>query len=104
MASETGITSGLTAEQLASVAERVQGTCDTLTSACEALDIAEPDLSDLEADLEQHFGLVICPGCDWWVEVSELDDDGYCPQCQEERSGRDAEEAEELADSLRWGE
>lgn len=76
----------MTKENLEKIAERLEGTADSIESACECLDIEwEEDMEDklLDCNLER------CMGCGWWMECCELvdednDDVGYCDQCRED--------------------
>lgn len=69
----------LTKAQVTDLAEFLLGTCGSLEYALEALGLTEdPTVADhMAIDGE----VLECDECNWWVEASEVDEDGRCEQC-----------------------
>ena len=76
--------SDLTEDQMGKIADALQGTCDTVETVLEKMEL-EADVNDVEEAMEQ-LGIKRCPSCEWWVELSEtVGDDGSdisCDSCR----------------------
>lgn len=71
----------LSLEERQTIAHELLGTCDLTT-----LFRLEEEF-DLEDDLEvgiaaESCDVWQCEGCQWWVELHELDEDYFCEDCQ----------------------
>ncbi len=84
--------SAMSASDKRRLSERLRGTCDSIESALNFLEI-DADSTDavdalLDVSTEQ------CKGCGWWHECCELDNErdgelGYCDQCEPKRDDED---------------
>lgn len=76
--------SKLTEDQMEKIADALQGTCDTVEAVLEKMEL-EADVNDVEETVER-LGIIRCPECGWWVELSEtVGDDGDdipCDSCR----------------------
>jgi hypothetical protein len=66
--------------------ERIQQCLDQLLGSFASIDavLTEDEVTDVEFMEELAGSIQECGSCNWWVEVCELDDAGYCPDCHEE--------------------
>ena len=63
--------------------ESLQGSCQSLSEVLEAHNATHlEDDEDFLNFLDQE--TMKCETCDWWVEVSELNEDNNCRDCAEE--------------------
>jgi hypothetical protein len=74
----------LTDEEKDQLKDKVLGTCDSIDSAIEFLEI-DTDAETAEDGLLDR-NVERCRGCGWWLESGELDGEregeiGYCQQC-----------------------
>lgn len=60
---------------------RIQGGNEPLWAYVESMGLDELNMSELET-IDDNY--IHCPGCGWWVEVSEMVDDEHCADCYEE--------------------
>jgi hypothetical protein len=78
--------SNLSEEQLNYIYTRLQGTCQSMESLLEFLEL-NVDPEDIEIEME-IMNLEKCPFCGWWMESYELiNDDGDivgCEQCRDD--------------------
>lgn len=68
------------------LAERIIGTCESITSACEFLEI--DDNYDWE-DVLLDYNIEPCGHCEWWhysyeLEYCDKSGKGYCPHCEDQ--------------------
>jgi len=71
-------------EQIDKLAHRLQGTCDSIEKALEELEFEkEMTISDCN-ELDQK--VFCCEVCEWWYEISEMDEENEweCCGCNEE--------------------
>jgi len=75
---------GMTDEQLKMLAENLAGTCDSIETGLEGLDLdaRDFDVTNVE-DALLDYNVEICPGCDWWCDSGELHDGEGCDGCIE---------------------
>jgi hypothetical protein len=66
------------------VAEDLIGTCKSLDQALEKEFGDEAQFDDVPLQMLELLDDIVlcCRTCDWWVEASEVDDDGDCEDCQ----------------------
>ena len=74
-------------ERVNTLIEYLQGTCKSLSEACNEHDIEHESLTQAELDeLDNH--IFECPVCNWWYETSEMQtaDNGenVCSECLED--------------------
>ncbi len=74
----------MTHEDKKKLAGRLEGTCDSIGSALEELDL-DYEVEEVEEAL-LDLNIELCRGCGWWMESCELEDDddeicGYCHDC-----------------------
>jgi len=76
----------LTIEQVRSISDLLNGTCDTIESALERVGLEDTPVEEVE-DRLLDVNIERCPICDWWVESGEIvNDDGDvvgCESCRE---------------------
>jgi hypothetical protein len=76
----------LTSEQVREIASLLEGTCNSVESALERLDLEDVPVEEVE-DRLLDVNLERCPICDWWVESSEIVNDNCeivgCESCRE---------------------
>lgn len=70
-----------TAEQWDSLADRLAGTCESIGTAMDYLEI-DDDPDEAEEEMLNR-NVEICPGCEWWVDSYELADMDECENCAE---------------------
>lgn len=73
----------LTYKQLNEICENLQGTCEDLETAVQAAGLEYDYLTSAEFQ-EIDSCVVHCECCGWWVDAGEVDENGYCDDCQEE--------------------
>lgn len=64
------------------IIDNLQGTCNTLQSACKEIGIEECDLTEddlLEIDNE----IFLCDECGWWYEIIEVIETGITQICSD---------------------
>lgn len=76
-----------TEEGMQQVAEILQGTCKSLDDVlCEVFEYESGTLTSTDLPIELLRSLddmvMECQCCNWWVEASEVDDDGACEECR----------------------
>ncbi len=59
---------------------KIQEEIDRLQGSCDNLDIEDWSQEQLE---ELDSQIALCDCCGWWVESTELDDEGICEDCVE---------------------
>lgn len=68
----------LTDEQIRTVAEYLEGTCQSIDAAIAACGFSVPDdsqeLFDIAVRVEQIGEIFLCDGCGWYCEASEMRD------------------------------
>lgn len=75
------------AEKREELARHLEGTCLSLDTAIERLELDTPLYAGIDWEDEMlTFGMELCLGCGWWMESCELvherdEDTGYCDQC-----------------------
>ncbi len=76
--------------EMRAIAQRLEGTCNPVWRALDALDLKEELEVDEVEDRLLDYDLEQCRGCGWWFEPGELagleDDDepGLCDDCRKE--------------------
>lgn len=70
----------LTQQQLNGLADKLRGTCTTISEAIERLGISELDALDAE-DLLLDVNCEQCQHCGWWFECHELNEGRGCDDC-----------------------
>lgn len=79
----------ITEEGIQEVAEALIGTSSDLDHVLQEV-FEDPNMTmedvpgDMLAALDDQ--TMLCGTCGWWVDTSEIDDDGNCAQCAEENS------------------
>lgn len=73
----------LTCKQLNDICDELQGTCKSLEEALEAIGLEYDSLTIAELQ-EIDNCVACCDSCGWWVEAGEVDENGYCDDCQEQ--------------------
>ncbi|MFA5525790.1 MAG: hypothetical protein WC992_03100 [Acholeplasmataceae bacterium] len=68
----------MTTERAEQVAEALAGTCRSGIELAEELGMEIDEVENLAA----NGGIERCGCCDWWCEISELNDDGFCEDCR----------------------
>ena len=77
---------GITDDQLREIAEYLVGTCESIDTGLEMVDLNPDDfdITDVE-DAILDYNVETCPGCGWWFEGGELNDGEGCDDCIGER-------------------
>lgn len=70
-------------EKLNEVAARLEGTCNSLDEVFEEVTGVHIEDASPEALEWLDSQVMLCDCCGWWVEASEIDDDGNCTDCAE---------------------
>lgn len=77
----------ITDDQVDTIIEMLEGTCDTLTGAVQEVtsdnSLSDDDLTEQQR-IEIDSQVFRCEDCDWWYEIScDSEESGTCEDCYE---------------------
>jgi len=72
----------LSKEQLLGTVEYLLGTTNSVGDAVRVLELPEGSEEEILENVNDY-GIELCESCDWWCEISELDEDNVCEDCRD---------------------